>query len=135
MTAHLAATTKDQRLHTEDYLTQFDTDGYLSSYSFFEVNPSFDLLIKETVRAFVNNKQRLGHGRALEYGGGPALFSSFILAQYVKSIHFTDYTPSNLKAVEKWINEDGDAHDWTDMFEFILQEYQEQASKFYFCLL
>jgi len=81
------------------------------------------------VHIFIEKKQRLGHKCALEFGGGPTLFSSFLLAQYVDSIHFTDYTPSNLKAVEDWINQVEHAHDWTDLFESIMQEYQQQASE------
>ena len=125
-------------LHTKDYLTEFNTEAYLSGYTFFEMIPSFDLLIKEVVRIFIENKQRLKHECALEFGGGPTLFSSFLLAQYVESIHFTDYTPSNLKAVKDWINQAEHAHDWTDLFECIIQEYQQQANKsivFCFCLI
>ena len=116
-------------LHTKDYLTEFNTEAYLSAYTFFEMIPSFDQLIKEVVRIFIQNKQRLKHECALEFGGGPTLFSSFLLAQHVESIHFTDYTPSNLKAVEDWINQAEHAHDWTDLFEYIIREYQQQANK------
>ncbi|UJR38883.1 hypothetical protein I4U23_031551 [Adineta vaga] len=116
-----------QRLHTKDYHTNFNTEGYLSSYMFFEMIPSFDILLKEMISIFVQNKERLGHSHALEFGGGPALYSSFLLAQYVDSIHFTDYTPSNLKAVEQWISREEDAHDWSELFETILQEYKQQS--------
>ena len=115
-------------LHTKDYLVEFDTEAYLSAYMFFEMIPSFNQLLREIVRIFIENKQRLGRKSALEFGGGPTLFSSFILAQYVDSIHFTDYTPSNLKAIEDWINQAEHAHDWTDLFENIIHEYQQQAS-------
>ncbi|CAF1490499.1 unnamed protein product [Adineta ricciae] len=80
------------------------------------------------INIFVQNKHRIGHGQALEFGGGPALFSSFILAQYVNSITFTDYTPSNLKAIEDWIEQNDDAHDWTEMFEFIVDYYKESSN-------
>ncbi|CAF3465506.1 unnamed protein product [Rotaria sp. Silwood2] len=122
------AVTGDDRLHSEEYLTQFNTDNYLCMYAFFEFVPLFDFIIEKLVRIFVENKSRLGHDRALEFGAGPSLLASFVLAQQVKSIRFSDYTPSNLAAVADWIKEDPGAHDWSDLFNHILQEYQRQAN-------
>lgn len=132
MSVQSSSTKDDHRLHTKDYLTSFNTDGYLSIYFFFELIPAFNGLLKELVSVFVKNKHRLGYGIALEFGGGPTLFPSFLLAQCVESIHFTDYTPGNLKAVKDWINREECAYDWTRLFKAILHEYQEQVFAFGF---
>ena len=129
MSTPSSSLTSNQLLHTKDYLTEFDTEAYLSAYAFFDMIPSFDVLLKEMVRVFANVKHRLNNECALEFGGGPTLFSSFLLAQYVKSIHFVDYTPSNLKAVQDWIDREEHAHDWSELFEQILEEFRQQVSK------
>jgi hypothetical protein len=116
------------RINPEQYTSLFDTDTYLCMYTFFELVPELDFIIKNLVRILIKNETQLGHGRALEFGGGPSLLASFILAQQVQSIRFSDYVENNLTAVEDWIQEASNAHDWSDLFDRIIQEYQKQVN-------
>lgn len=58
--------------------------------------------------------------RVLEYGGGPTLYSVLALARQASSIHFSDYVPSALIEVRKWIAGEPDAHDWRPYTRYIL---------------
>ncbi|UJR38783.1 hypothetical protein I4U23_031448 [Adineta vaga] len=117
----------DKTLHTQDYLTEFGTNDYLGAYTRFKTIPWFMEHIKGLVRVFVKNSSHLGHERALEFGGGPTLVSSFVIAQYVQSITFSEYVPNNLKAINDWVNQVEDAFDWTDVFNFIIEQYHQQT--------
>ncbi|CAF1294322.1 unnamed protein product, partial [Didymodactylos carnosus] len=84
--------------------------------------------MKKLLASFLTNKARIkGAKRALEFGGGPALWSSFLLAQFAEQIRFTDYTQSNLRQVEEWLNKGPNAHDWTAIFDMMIDEYREQS--------
>jgi len=117
------------RLSPEEYAKQFNTDEYLCMYAFFDMVPTIHFIIENLVRIFNENRGRLGHDRALEFGGGPSLLASFILAQQVKSIRFSDYVPHNLSAVDDWIKRAPNAHDWSELFDRIIEEYQKQVNK------
>jgi hypothetical protein len=68
-------------------------------------------------------------GKALDFGGGPSLWPSFLLAQYVDSIQFCEYTESNLQAVQAWLDRSSNAHDWTTFFQYLLQANQTSESE------
>lgn len=120
----------DIRQNPEIYQRDFGTDECLCMYAFFDVVPALDFITKNLLRILIRHRDRLGHDRALEFGGGPSLLPSFILAQQVKSVRFSDYVPSNLAAVDDWIKNKSDAHDWTDLFEHVIDEYHKQVNAF-----
>ncbi|CAF5145022.1 unnamed protein product, partial [Rotaria sp. Silwood1] len=61
-----------------------------------------------------------GKQRVLEFGGGPSLWPSFLLAQYFDEIWFCDYSSSNLQFIQEWLDEQPNAHDWKPYFNFLL---------------
>lgn len=125
-TSHISP---DDLLEAEEYAKQFNTNRYLCMYAYFHMVPEMHFIIENLVRLITENKARLGHEQALEFGGGPSLLASFILAHQVKSIRFSDYVPTNSNAIEEWINGASDAHDWTDLFDRVIQEYKKQVNK------
>jgi hypothetical protein len=60
----------------------------------------------------------------LEFGAGPCLWSSFLLAQYFNKIWFCDYTPSNLQCVRDWLDEKSNAFNWKPFFNYLLDTKQ-----------
>ncbi|CAF4306137.1 unnamed protein product [Rotaria sp. Silwood2] len=62
----------------------------------------------------------IGNQKALEFGGGPCLWPSLLLAQHVDSIRFCDYAQCNLNAVSDWIAQKPSAFDWTKYFDSVL---------------
>jgi nicotinamide N-methyltransferase/methyltransferase len=114
----------DSLPHSNDYQNKFDVKKYLTSY-YSEVTPNYMFYIGGLVRAVKNHASLLHAGsKALDFGGGPSLWPSFLLAQYVDEIQFCDYTESNLHAVQAWLDRSSNAHDWTTFFRYILQTHQ-----------
>ena len=96
-------TATDTRLNPDEYAKHSNTDKYLSMHEYFKMLPAFNFIIENFVRIITENKNHLGHDRALEFGSGPSLLTSFILAQQVKSIIFSDYFLHNLTAAKDWV--------------------------------
>ena len=114
----------DSTHHSNDYQNKFDVKEYLTSY-YSEVTPNYVFYIGGLVGAVKKHADLLkAGGKALDFGGGPSLWPSFLLAQYVDSIQFCDYTESNLHAVQAWLDRSPNAHDWTTFFRYLLRTNQ-----------
>jgi len=115
--------------HSNDYEKKFDVKNYLTSY-YSEVTPNYVFYIQGLVNAVkkYTTLHRVG-GKALDFGGGPSVWPSFLLAQYVDKIQFCDYTQANLHAVQAWIDQSPDVHDWTTFFRYLLQAHQTPESE------
>ncbi|CAF1584300.1 unnamed protein product [Rotaria magnacalcarata] len=112
-------------LHTTDYKSRFDTVSYLQNfYSGVDINPSeaplASFFLEKTVQILHDERNRFGNQKVLEFGGGPNLSASLLLAQYADSIRFCDYTQSNLNYVTDWIEQKSTVFDWTNYFESVL---------------
>jgi nicotinamide N-methyltransferase/methyltransferase len=94
------------------------------------VTPNYVFYIRGFMRVLKNHAvlHRAG-SKALDFGGGPSLWLSFLLAQYVDAIQFCDYTEGNLQAVQAWLDRSSTAHDWTTFFRYILREHQTSESE------
>ena len=95
----------------------FTPEEYLSEY-YHSVFSENDKLLRFFSRAAhaINKNATL-----LEYGGGPTIYQLISFAPKVKSIHFTDYIHDNLLAVQKWINKEERAHNWTPFVEVAIE--------------
>jgi nicotinamide N-methyltransferase/methyltransferase len=115
--------------HLNDYQTKFDAKNYLTSY-YSEVTPNYVFYINGLVSVV---KKYIGSyhvgGKALDFGGGPSLWPSFLLSQYVDTIQLCDYTEANLHAIQSWLDRSSSAHDWTTFFRYLLQSHQTQESE------
>ncbi|CAF1196122.1 unnamed protein product [Rotaria sp. Silwood1] len=120
-----ALSSEKHLLHTTDYNTSFNTNLYLKGvYSGVDIDPNKTpfaaFFLENTVQILHDEQKRLGNEKALEFGGGPSLWPSFLLAQYVDSIRFCYYTQANLDVVTDWIEKKPNAFDWTRFFEWVL---------------
>jgi nicotinamide N-methyltransferase/methyltransferase len=115
--------------HSNDYQNKFDVKNYLESY-YSEVTSNYVFYIRGLVHA-VKKHATLHHagGKALDFGGGPSLWPSFLIAQYVDAIQFCDYTEANLQAVQAWLDRSSNAHDWTTFFCYLLQTHETSESE------
>jgi hypothetical protein len=57
----------------------------------------------------------------LDLGSGPAVHHLLALAKYADVIHVADYMEENLTEIEKWVDNDSDAHDWEIFMTTILE--------------
>jgi nicotinamide N-methyltransferase/methyltransferase len=112
-----------------DYQNKFDAKNYLASY-YSEVTPNYVFYIHGLVHSMKKHADlhRSG-GKALDFGGGPSLWPSFLLAQYVDAIQVCDYTEANLQAVQAWLDRSSNAHDWTTFFRYVLQAHQTSENE------
>lgn len=120
-------------LHSEDYKKYFDVSSYLASYreAADEQQPDtagWNFFISTPIRHVYELRDRLKGGKALEFGGGPVLWPSFFLAQYVDAVHFADYTPQNLAAVDSWLGQKSDAFAWSHFFQYMLMKHAQVTS-------
>ncbi|CAF3307417.1 unnamed protein product [Rotaria socialis] len=104
---------------------RFNTISYLQTlYPGVDNNPNeaplASFFLEKTVQILHDERNRFGNQKVLEFGGGPNLSSSLLLAQYVDSIRFCDSAQSNLTYVSDWIEQKSTVFDWTNYFESIL---------------
>lgn len=59
--------------------------------------------------------------RVLEFGCGPTVHRAMAAAPYARSITFADLLATNLAAVDRWIQRDPSAFDWSPFAHFIMQ--------------
>ncbi|UJR15941.1 hypothetical protein I4U23_002861 [Adineta vaga] len=99
----------------------------LSTNEYSKMIPSFKFIIENLVRIVHDHHLHIRNDRALEFGSRLSLLTSFILAEKVQSIRFADYILQNLTAVQEWIDEKPNAHDWSDLFDQVIHEYHTQT--------
>ncbi|CAF1068692.1 unnamed protein product [Adineta ricciae] len=117
----------DVPMNLEECIEHTNTAKYLSTHAYSKMVPSFKFIIENLIRIINDHDHRIGNQRALEFGDGPCLLTSFILAKKVQSIRFADRSLENLAAVRNWINQKPDAHDWSDLFDRAIHEYHTQT--------
>jgi hypothetical protein len=89
--------------------TSWQTDLYLAQYySDVESDENVTLRFLTDVAPIIGPTATL-----LEFGCGPTVHHLFPFAIHATAIHLADYLPSNLAAIRRWINREGDAHDWS----------------------
>ena len=62
--------------------------------------------------------------KILEIGSGPVPIHQCSAVPYASEIVFSDYARPNLIALQKWINKDPTAIDFTPFFEYVVQELE-----------
>jgi hypothetical protein len=99
----------------------FDTDwvprDYLRDY-YSAVEPDE----RETIAFFVDAiRDAEPDEPVLFFGVGPTLHHVFLAAGGASEIHLADYLQSNLDEVQRWIQRDPGAHDWTAFVRYTLE--------------
>lgn len=92
----------DQLWNPRDYLRQYYSQDFI---------PDDEEAIYQRLIAYLQGKGRT-FARALDFGCGPTVHHLTPLAPWVEEIHLTDYLPTNLQEVGKWLRAEADAHDW-----------------------
>jgi hypothetical protein len=123
-------TTKDEPLNpwkASDYLEKWNTNAYLNFFHVDEnnaVSPSLHFQVSNVIKILdqhvIDTKLNKEQKFVLEFGGGPCLWASLLLAQYFDQIWFCDFTPSNLQSVQDWLDENPNAFNWKPFFNYVL---------------
>jgi hypothetical protein len=114
-----------------DYLEKWNANAYLNFYNIYDNNvvlPMLNFQISNVIKILdqyaIDMKLNKIEQTVLEFGGGPCLWSSLLLAQYFNKIWFCDYTPSNLRCVQDWLDEKSNAFNWKPFFNYVLDMKQ-----------
>ncbi len=107
-----------------EYTTAFDPIEYLN-----ECYPKPDIEYRLTIQLMVDALGNVPDGLlALEFGGGPTLYSVAVLAERMREIHFCDYVSENLDEVQRWLNNDSNAFNWDPFIKVFLKERRLPAT-------
>jgi NNMT/PNMT/TEMT family len=97
--------------------TDWEPRDYLENY-YSAVEPDE----RHTIAFFVDALKRTAAGEpVLFFGVGPALHHVFLAANHASEIHLGDYLPANLREIERWIERDAYAHDWSPFVRYTLE--------------
>jgi hypothetical protein len=99
----------------------FDTEWvpreYLADY-YSAVEPDE----RETIAYFVDAMREVPPGEpVLFFGVGPTLHHVFLAAGKASEIHLADYLPENLAEIQRWLDREPDAHDWSAFVRYTLE--------------
>ena len=72
----------------------------------------------------------LGEGvKVLDYGSGPVVQNVISIAAFAAEIVFSDIFPSNREAVQKWLDRDADAFDWSPHFDYVVKTLEGKTEE------
>ena len=111
-------------LDQEKYRHSFDPQKYLET--FYRTPEEHRASTRVSVSFY--KTLRSNDLRLLEFGGGPALIDVLLAVPKCKEIVFTDYSDRNLQEVQRWLDKDPDAFDWSPFTRMVLEEEGLQAN-------
>lgn len=77
---------------------------------------------QHTIQFFVNAMSKSTKlGDVLYFGCGPTLHHVFLATPKASAIDLADYMPNNIDELQKWIDKDPKAHDWTEFVRYTLE--------------
>lgn len=101
---------------THDY-SEFDPKTYLHEYYSTIPQESIDLLCF-LIKALQDVDP---DSLALDFGGGPTLYTALVAADKIHNIHYSDYLQANRDEMQKWLRADADAFDWSETTRAVLE--------------
>ena len=102
-------------LDQKKYQNEFDSRAYLNS-TFCDPDIHEIRHITEFYSSFPVNSLDI-----LDYSGGPSLLNLINAAPKASKIIFAEYAEQNKKEVNKWLNDEPDAFDWTPAVKYCLE--------------
>ncbi|XP_069598005.1 nicotinamide N-methyltransferase-like [Ranitomeya imitator] len=107
----------------QDYIDEFDAKDYLQTY----YEPKDGLLCGEWTEFVIRNLHETftkgevrGH-TLLDFGSGPTIYHLFSACEVFDKIIVSDFLEQNRAELEKWLNKDPDAFDWTHIIKFVCE--------------
>jgi SAM-dependent methyltransferase len=103
---------------------------YLKQYYTLEKLSTDEVKLFKYIIDFLDKFPRNYFENFIDFGAGPTVHRLIPFAFHVKNIYIADYNTENLKEIENWIKELGNAHGWDDQVRHILKlKHQSNASK------
>ena len=105
-----------------------DPSVYIS-HTYFD-NADFIKFRKHTLQKFhqffTGSKSDL---KILEVGAGPVIVHAISAAQYASEIVLSDYSDNFRSALQKWVDGDPTAHDWSGYFKYVVEDLEGKTEK------
>ena len=68
-------------------------------------------------------------GTVLEVGSGPVIQHGISVAAFASEIVFSDISSSNREAIQKWLDGDADAFNWSPHFDYVVKTLEGKGEK------
>lgn len=106
----------------EDYEKEFDPKDYLATYYSFDSgamaeNEILKFNLEKLFQTF--SKGGVEGDVLIDIGSGPTIYQLLSACEAFREIIVTDYTPKNLQEVQKWLNNEPGAHDWSPATQYV----------------
>ena len=70
-----------------------------------------------------------GSFKVLDYGSGPVIQNCISAAAFASEIIFCDISPANREAIQKWLDRDTDAFDWSPHFDYVVKTLEGRSEE------
>ena len=67
--------------------------------------------------------------KILEVGAGPVIVHAISAAQYASEIVLSDYSDNFRSALQKWVDGDPTAHEWSGYFKYVVEDLEGKTEK------
>lgn len=121
-----------------DYEKEFNPKEYLSTYYAFDSGPGAENeILKFNLEKLFQTFSAGGiRGEVLiDIGSGPTIYQLLSACEAFQEIIATDYTPQNLRELEKWLKKEPGAYDWSPAVQYVCElegdrsKWQEKEAK------
>ena len=100
----------------------FDALGFLKGYYSDLKDLKTKSLLENLHKLFsMFGKEKTGELRVLDFGSGPVIQNSISAAAFASEIVFCDISSANREAIQKWLDGDADAFDWSPHFDYVVK--------------
>ena len=106
----------------EAYDLKFDPHEYLKFYT--EVSPVHKFPLKVIHDMFQSYGTAPAGLKVLEFGSGPVPIYQCSTPLHASEVVFAEYTERNRKVLQKWLDKDPDAFDFTPFFKYVVQDLE-----------
>ena len=67
--------------------------------------------------------------KVLEFGSGPVIQHGISVAAFAAEIVFSDISSANREAIQKWLDGDADAFNWSPHFDYVVKTLERKGEK------
>ena len=114
----------------ESYHEMFDPQAYLDFFK--DVNTPFNSLFPlKHFHEFYSKYDQLLHSglKILDYGTGPSIHYLISAAPHASEIVLSDYTEGNRTALQQWLENNPNAHDWSPYFKHVVETLEGKSEQ------
>ena len=130
-TIYTGATTNDNSYSgSKLQMDSFDVDAYLK-VRYGDVNDQrAKFQLGKLHELFSTIPKPNGEGlKVLDFGSGPVIQHCISVAAHASEIVFSDISESNRHAVQKWLNKETDAFNWSPHFDYVVKTLEGKGEK------